>query len=71
MCADVVDEANERAQNFLDKALAKVPKPRPVAGVGVCLNPECGELIEDDRRWCCVACRNRWQEYQDARRRNA
>lgn len=48
-----------------------MPKPKQVSGIGVCLNPECGEPIDDDRRWCCAECRDQWQRYQDAKVRNA
>lgn len=60
--ADIVDEANDRAQNFLDKALAKVPKPKKIVGIGLCLN--CGAEVEGERRWCeGTECRDEWEKY--------
>lgn len=58
---DIVDDANERVQNFLDAALAKVPKPKKIVGIGVCLN--CGCEVEGDRRWCGPECRDEWVRY--------
>lgn len=62
--ADIIDEANDRAQRFLEKALANVPKPKKLVGIGLCLN--CGEAINDERRFCDVACRD---EYDHVNRR--
>lgn len=66
--ADIIDEANDRAQNFLDKALAKVPKPKVVKGIGVCLYRGCGAEVEGDRRWCGPECRDAWEQEQACRR---
>lgn len=59
--ADIVDDANERVQNFLDAALAKVPKPKKIIGIGVCLN--CGEAVDGERRWCDATCCAEWERY--------
>lgn len=65
--ADIVDIANERVQELFEEALAKVPKPKPVRGIGVCLSPECGLPVEGERRWCNAECCATWEKYQRAR----
>jgi hypothetical protein len=68
--ADVIDEANDRAQANLDKALAKVPKPTATPiGIGICLN--CGEGVDGDGRWCCPECRDEWDHRQQRKQFNA
>jgi hypothetical protein len=58
---DIIDEANDTAELFLDAAIrvrkAKAPKV-PTHGIGMCLNcsADCG-----DKRWCDSECRNDWE----------
>lgn len=58
--ADIIDEANDKADLFLRAALSNRQQSAkvPAHGIGMCLN--CGADVEGDRRWCDVDCRNQW-----------
>lgn len=60
--ADIIDDANAKAEFFLANALRERQRNAKKAtphGVGMCLN--CGSEVEDDRRWCDAGCRDQWQ----------
>lgn len=68
MTGDIADIGNERAQEFLDDAIAAVRRKASAieTGVGICLN--CGAAVDGLRRWCDVDCRDDWEREQ---KRNA
>lgn len=39
-------------------------------GIGMCINPACGEEIDGDGRWCSPECRDEWQADQDRKGRS-
>lgn len=55
---DLFDRATEREEMDRDLAL-QVRKPEGPRATGFCL--ECGEPVEECRRWCGPACRDSWQ----------
>lgn len=67
--ADIIDDANEKAELFLAAALASHhSKPKvSTPGIGICLN--CSADVEGERRWCDAACRNDWELDQKRRER--
>lgn len=59
--ADIIDEANERAELRLRKQL-EVRKPAGPEPTGYCLNCDQPFDPEDDqRRWCDADCRDDWE----------
>ena len=57
--ADIFDRATEREEMDRERAL-KMRKPEGPKATGSCL--ECGEPVEEGRRWCMgVECRNLWE----------
>ena len=56
--ADIFDRATEREEMDREAAL-KLRKPEGPKATGYCL--ECGEAVEDERRWCGPECRDSWQ----------
>jgi hypothetical protein len=68
--ADVVDQANDTAETFLAAELRKQQQRGTSAtpmGIGMCINPACGEEIEGDGRWCGPACRDEWERLRKGR----
>lgn len=59
--ADIIDQANDTADLYLNAALRKQQHEDIVtpSGIGMCLS--CGEPVEGDRRWCDKDCRDDWQ----------
>jgi len=57
--ADVIDDANERADVFLREAIAWRRAEPGVAPTGHCLN--CAEAVEHLLRWCDADCRDDWE----------
>ena len=69
MEADIIDQANERAQIALDAAIAAArQKPKAHVQPVFCLN-ECGEPPQPAALYCCVECRDDHQERLAKRRR--
>lgn len=63
MTSDIIDLGNERAQEFLDDAIAAARRgPKGEPGIGICLF--CGEPVEGERRWCDTDCRDDWEHEQ-------
>lgn len=66
--SDIIDQANDRAQQDLDRAIraarrASAALPEPC---GHCLN--CGDPVEEGLRWCPGGeCRDDWQARQPRR----
>lgn len=58
---DEADIANDLADAERERALSQIKVTPPQAGIGICIN--CAAPVEDDRRWCCVACRDDWIRY--------
>ena len=56
--ADIIDNANERADQFLAHSLANVKKYKLPTATGSCLN--CQDLLVNDIRWCNEDCREDW-----------
>ena len=67
---DEIDRANDLAQRERDFALAKVRARLAEAPVptGRCLH--CDDIMDDERRWCSVSCRDEWEREQAGRARN-
>lgn len=60
MTPDIVDEANELAQQAVDNAIESARNATPVAkATGKCLN--CGYQVAPGHRWCDADCREDWQ----------
>ena len=60
MTPDIVDEANELAQQAVDNAIESARKATPEAkATGKCLN--CGYHVPPGHRWCDADCREDWQ----------
>lgn len=57
--SDIIDNANDAAELFLDVAKKNRQPPQEIHGVGFCLN--CGDAVEGDARWCGIGCRDDWQ----------
>lgn len=57
--SDVIDQANERAEQFLNHSIHSVKKPSVPEATGECFN--CGDIILNDVRWCDADCRNDWE----------
>jgi len=59
--SDIIDQANDRAELELRRALSirRDPAPPPC---GMCLN--CGETLSRVQRWCDDQCRDDWQARQ-------
>jgi len=55
--ADDIDRGCDLEQRYRDAALT-IRKPEGPKPTGECL--WCGEPVDDGRRWCGVACRDRW-----------
>jgi hypothetical protein len=70
--ADEIDRGNETADLFLSlqlrKQLQSDNKATPM-GIGMCINPSCGEDIDGDSRWCSAACRDEWEAIQNRKGR--
>lgn len=64
--SDIIDQANDRAQLDLERAIraARSASPLP-APCGHCLN--CGESTGPAQRWCDDDCRDDWQARQPRR----
>lgn len=55
---DVFDRATEREE--MDREIAlRARKPEGPKATGYCL--ECGEPVEEGRRWCTAGCRDLWE----------
>ena len=59
--ADEADRGNETAELFHKLALAAMPKPVAIHGIGMCLN--CGDELEGEARWCDAECRDDWEAH--------
>lgn len=58
--SDILDIAQDNAQNERDRALAIIQdKIKPVIKSTVCL--ECTGDTLNGYRWCCPSCRDAWQ----------
>lgn len=59
---DNADITDEREQAIQKAKLEEIHREatKHVFFTGFCF--ECGEPVEPGRRWCCVECRNAWQE---------
>lgn len=61
MTPDIVDEANELAQQAVENAIESARKATPEAkATGKCLN--CGYHVPPGHRWCDADCREDWQK---------
>ena len=62
---DIIDEANDTAETFLNAALRNQGQKPIIApdGIGMCLC--CDAEIEPPRRWCGVECRDLWEEERE------
>lgn len=65
--ADIIDQAQERAERILQAELSARRAAGPEA-TGYCL--ACGEAVAHGMRWCNVMCRDDYQRVEAARRRN-
>lgn len=65
---DIIDTANDQAQNLLDAAIAQARRhpAGPVAN-GSC--HYCGCAVASDLRWCSPECHHSWDDEQDLLRR--
>lgn len=65
---DIIDTANEQAQNMLDAAIDQARRrvAGPVAN-GAC--HYCGCAVEQGLRWCSPECHHSWNDEQDLLRR--
>lgn len=61
--SDEADIANDYLQQMIDTALANAHNKSIVLPntTGKCI--WCEEVINDDRRWCSVDCRNEYQKH--------
>jgi hypothetical protein len=63
--ADQIDQANERAEQFLAHSLGKAATVRRLTACGQCYN--CDEPVEGDKTFCDADCRDDWQLRQPKR----
>jgi hypothetical protein len=59
--SDIIDDANDAADLFLESALHRQRKKvrDTPKGIGICLT--CGVEVEGFRRWCGPECRDEWE----------
>ena len=58
--ADIFDRATELEEQAREIAL-RARKPEGPKATGYCL--ECGEPVEEGRRWCGARCRDLWEKF--------
>lgn len=57
---DIIDRANQLAEDERARAVASASAAGPVAeATGHCLN--CGDRLRKGRRWCNAECREDWE----------
>ena len=59
--SDIIDTANDYAE-VLTEAARQFRKPEGPKATGFCLN--CGEALEDGRRFCDFDCMSQWEKRQ-------
>lgn len=60
---DNVDRANEITEQMQAWQIKKARANTSVANAtGYCLN--CGEILNGERRWCDVSCRDDWEKLE-------
>jgi hypothetical protein len=57
--SDVIDQANDRAQQFLDHAIGNAAIVRKLKPCGLCFN--CEETLPAEQVFCNSDCRDDWQ----------
>ena len=63
--SDIIDDANNTAEFFLQADLSRRKAVEIPRGVGLCFN--CGAAVDGDARWCDVDCRKDWEDAQRRR----
>ena len=61
--ADEIDRADQEVERNLAQAMRLRKRAAPAA-TGFCLY--CGEVVDEERRWCSIDCREDWEK--EARR---
>lgn len=62
--ADIIDKANERANEIFEEQLYDSRKPEGPVATGRCHN--CDEHIPYPNRWCDSDCRDDWEARNNA-----
>lgn len=57
--SDIIDQANERAEQFLSHAIGNVANGHKMKPCGLCFN--CEEALPPDQLFCNPDCRDDWQ----------
>jgi hypothetical protein len=57
--SDVIDQANDRAQQFLEHSLGNINKAQRLKPCGLCYN--CEEKLKAEQTFCDSDCRDDWQ----------
>lgn len=64
--ADFIDQASDRAEAELERAIAAARRSAPVDPVTECV--ECGETPMPGSRFCCIECRDTHDRLERVRR---
>lgn len=67
--ADIIDDANARAEHDLQRAIAAARgnfDEAVITATGYCHN--CGEVVDGLARWCDGDCRDDWKRRQSRRK---
>lgn len=66
--SDICDQADERIQRNIDVAIEQARNAPRLAAKGSCHT--CGDPVEGELLFCCSDCRDDWQYFEAAEKRN-